>query len=81
MANQPEHVVRIGPISVSIFANTRERDGEKTVVRNVKLQRRFKDAEGEWKSNASFTLGELAVAQAVLRLAFDYVASKEARQS
>ena len=80
--NGPEHVVRIGSTSASVFANTVERDGKQVTVRNVKLQRRYKDKEtGEWKSNASFTLSELPAAIAVMKLAFDYVARKEAESA
>ena len=76
--NSPEYVVRIGAISASVFSNSVDRDGKKCTIRNVKLQRRYRDAQGQWKSNASFSLGELAIAQAVLRLAFEYVAAAEA---
>lgn len=75
---KPERVIRIGAISASVFANEVARDGQKVIVRNVRLQRRYKDADGEWKSNASFTLSEMPGALAVLRLAFEHVAAVEA---
>lgn len=78
MGIQPEHVVKIGAISASVFPNEMQRDGKPATVRNVKLQRRYKDQQGTWKSSSSFTLNELPLAIAVLQRAIEYVAAKEA---
>ena len=75
---QPEHVIRFGAISASVFVNEMETEGGKKTVRNVRLQRRYRSGEGEWKSSNSFTLTDLPVAIVVLQRALEYVASVEA---
>ncbi len=75
---KPEKVIRFGVISASVFTNEIETDGGKRTIRNVKLQRRYRNGDGEWKSSSSFTLADLPVAVEVLKQATDYVASKEA---
>ena len=75
---KPEKVIRIGAVSASIFANTRERDGEQRTMRSIRLQRRYKDASGEWKSNSSFTLSEATDAAAALAAAIDHLIQVDA---
>lgn len=75
---KPEKVIRFGAISASVFTNEIETDGGKRTIRNVKLQRRYRDSAGEWKTSASFTLADLPTAVAVLERATVYVADKEA---
>ena len=76
---KPEKVLRIGPVTASVFLNEIETEGGKRSVRSVSLQRRYRDdKDGEWKSSNSFALGELPQAMAALDLAMQYVASKEA---
>ena len=74
---KPEKVFRIGSVSGSVFVNEVQTDGGKRKIRNVNLQRRYKDGD-EWKSSSSFGLGDLPQAIEVLRLAMDYVAGQEA---
>ena len=74
---KPERVFRIGAISASVFVNEVDGEGGKRTVRNVNLQRRYKDGE-EWKSSSSFSLSDLPTAIAVLNLAFEHLASQEA---
>lgn len=74
---KPEQVIRFGAVSASVFVNEVETAGGKRVMRNVKLQRRYRDGD-EWKTSASFTLTDLPVAIAVMQQALTYVADKEA---
>ena len=74
---KPERVFRIGAISASVFVNEVDGEGGKRTVRNVNLQRRFKDGD-EWKSSSSFALSDLPVAITVLNLALEHVAAQEA---
>lgn len=76
---KPEQVFRLGVVSASVFVNEIDTDGGKRQMRNVNLQRRYRDSDdGEWKSSSSFGLAELPQALAVLQMAFDHVAGKEA---
>ena len=79
---KPEKVFRIGAVSASVFHNEIETDAGTRRIRNVNLQRRYReDSDGEWKSASSFALAELPQAATVLKLALEYVASKEATVS
>lgn len=74
---RPEKVFRISSVYGSVFVNEVDTDGGSRKIRNVNLQRRYKDGD-EWKSSSSFSLGDMPQAIEVLRLAMDYVATKEA---
>ena len=74
---KPEKVFRIGLVSASIFVNEVETDSGTKKLRNVNLQRRYRDGD-EWKTTTSLGLSDLPVAMAVLDLATKHVASKEA---
>ena len=72
-----EKQFRIGLVSTSVFANEVQADNGKRHIRNVNLQRRYREGD-EWKSSTSFGLGDLPNAIRVLQLAQDYVEGKEA---
>jgi hypothetical protein len=74
---KPEKVFRIGFVSASVFVNEVQTDSGKREIRNVNLQRRYKDGN-EWKSSSSFGLGDMPQAIAVLELAMKHVADQEA---
>lgn len=76
---QPEKIFRIGACSAAVFVNAVVRDDSDMPrsFRTVSLQRRYRDGD-DWKTATSFTLADLPVAMTVLRLALDYVASREA---
>jgi len=75
--NKPEKVIRIGYVSASIFVNEIKTEGGTRTVRNVNLQRRYKDGD-EWKSASSFGLGDLPCALRVLQLALEHIETVEA---
>lgn len=77
MSKSPEKTFRIGSVSASVFVNRVQGDGGKREVRNVNLQRRYKDGD-EWKSSSSFGLADLPQAIRVLQLAQEHVESAEA---
>lgn len=73
----PETTFRIGLVSASVFVNEIETDGGPKKVRNVNLQRRYKD-NGDWKSSTSFGLSDLPLAVRVLQLAQGHIERAEA---
>ena len=77
---KPEKVFRIGAVSASVFVNEVETDGGTKELRNVNLQRRYRDGDGEWKSSSSLSLAELPQAIKALEWALRHVASQEAEQ-
>lgn len=80
MSKSPEKIFRIGSLSASVFVNQVEAEGGKRLVRNVNLQRRYRDGDG-WKSSTSFGLSDLPVAIRVLQLAQEHVEHAEAEVS
>jgi hypothetical protein len=77
---RPEQVFRVGSVQASVFKNefTNE-DGSTRSSYSVNLHRRYRDRKtDEWKWASIFRLAELPQAEAVLRLAFAYVAEREA---
>ena len=75
--SKPEKVFRIGYVSASIFVNEINTDNGKRTVRNVNLQRRYKDGN-EWKSASTFGLGDLPCALRVMQLALQHIETVEA---
>lgn len=53
--NPPVAKVRVGLITASIWENRTE----KGMFHNVTFQRRYRDAEGNWKSSHSYNLDDL----------------------
>ena len=78
---KPEKVFRVGSVSASVFLNEIRTDSGQREVRNVNLQRRYRDGDGEWKTAMSLGLPDLPQAQATLDMAMKYVASMEADQT
>jgi hypothetical protein len=77
MSKSPEKTFRIGSVSASVFVNEVQGDGGKRQIRNVNLQRRYKDGD-EWKSASSYGLSDLPQAIRALQLAQAHVESVEA---
>lgn len=75
--NAPEKVFRIGLVSASVFVNEVQGEGGTRELRNVNLQRRYRDGDS-WKSTTSFGLSDLPTAIRVLELAQRHVESIEA---
>lgn len=75
--SQPEKVFRVGAVSASVFVNEANSPDGSRQVRNVQLQRRYRDGD-EWKSSSSFGLAELSTAIRVLELARQHVEAIEA---
>lgn len=73
----PEKTYRIGLVSASVFVNEIDGDGGKRTIRNVNLQRRYRDGD-TWKSSSSFGLADLPAALRVLQLAAEHVEREEA---
>ncbi len=78
--NKPSKVIRLGLVSAAVFNNVQEAAGneEERVMRSVQMQRRYRDADGNWKTSTSFDLAHLPAAIEALRLAFQYLVEQEA---
>ena len=75
---KPRKTFRAGSIRASIWDNEITlQSGEKIVVPRICVERRYKNAEGEWTSSNYFNTNELGKLQAVIRAAFDYLVLHE----
>ena len=73
----PEKVFGIGLVRASVFVSHVSGESGTREVRNVNLQRRYRDGD-EWKSATSFGLGDLPQAIRCLQLAMEHVEECEA---
>ena len=79
MANQkPTHTVRIGAVKAAIWEN--RKDGGRTRC-NVTFSKRYRDAEGQWKTTHSFGRNDLLVLAKVADQAHSQILVLEAEQS
>ena len=69
----PEKVFRLGLVRASVFVN----EGQKGLFRTVKLDRRYKTEDGEWRSATRFSAGQLAAVLAVSQQALAFVMEQE----
>lgn len=71
---RPEHTIRAGTISASVWVNT-TKEGDKE-YRTVTFERRYTDKDGQWKSSSSLRLNDLPKAAVVLAKAYEYLILK-----
>lgn len=71
---QPEKRFRCGACEVSIFENDiTKKDGSKMKTKKASFQKRYKNAEGEWKSTNSLDPNDIPKAKLVLDEAYKYM--------
>lgn len=75
MATQQKPVakIRAGTISCAIWQNDIVVSGRKVVALKASVERRYKDADGEWKSSTSMSVNEIPRAVLCLQKAFEYI--------
>lgn len=79
--NQPIKTFRIKGISASIWRNDVEKDGVTVVRHSVRIQKRFRQDNGEWKNTDYFFPDDLPRVQLVTAKAFEFVSLKESDDS
>ena len=72
---QPEKKFICGACEVSIFENfITTKEGEKRRLKKASFQKRYKNANGEWKSTNSLDTEDIPKARLVLNEAYKYLA-------
>ena len=72
---QPEKRFKCGACEVSIFENTiTTKDGKNVRAKKASFQKRYKNADGEWKSTNSLDVNDIPKAKLVLDEAYKYLA-------
>jgi hypothetical protein len=71
---KPEKRFKCGACEVSIFDNIiTKKDGEKVNTKKVSFQKRYMNADGEWKSTNSLDASDIPKARLVLQEAYKYL--------
>lgn len=79
MNQEPEHKVKVGAVTASIWKRTVEKNGNSFVVRQVSLDRTYKDKNGDWQSTNSYDIGD--VPKAVFALCRAYLSIMDASKN
>lgn len=69
----PEKSFRAGHITAAIWSHEEQEDGRTVVKKSIRLQKRYKDKEGAWRSTETLFPHELAHAEIVVRKAAEYI--------
>ena len=81
MANEkrPAKKFRAGGISAALWKGTMQlKDGTEIETASVTLDKRYKDAEGNWKSSSYLRVNDVPKAIFVLQKAYEYMVAKNA---
>jgi hypothetical protein len=71
---QPEKRFKCGACEVSIFDNfITTKDGKKVNTKKVSFQKRYRNADGEWKSTHSLDVHDIPKARLALHEAYRYL--------
>ena len=77
--NKPEKKFSCGPISASIWANTKVVNGETVTLNSVTINKAYKDGE-DWKYTNSFNTEDLPKVALVADEAYKYIRLTESNQ-
>ena len=78
---QPVKKFRVGAVQVAIWENkVANREGSEDVLHSVTIERRYKDAKGNWQSTSSLHAADLPKAILALTKAYEFVALEEVGQ-
>lgn len=79
-AQKPVYKVRAGAVTCAVWTNDITVGGKKKAVLKATVERRFKDANDEWKSSGSFSRNEIPLAVYALQQAFEYMLENPAER-
>ena len=75
--NKPLKKFRAGALSVTIWENIAQKDGQPVVFNSVSFDRSFKDKEGNWQKTNSLRSSDLPKAAMIINKAYEYLICKE----
>ena len=78
---QPEKKFKVGACSAAVFANQVNTADGKAVVKNVVLQRTYRDNNGDFQHTTSFRVNDIPKAVLALNKAHGYLACERPEQS
>jgi len=73
---KPEKRFRCGGCEAAIFENEISMGSQIVKIKKVSFQKRYKSADGDWKSTSSLDINEIPKAVVVLSKAYEYLTCK-----
>jgi len=74
---RPEKNFAAGGVRLAVWKNTaKANDGQKTEYYTVKLERRYKDQNGDWQSTAALNVNDVPKARLLLEKAYEHLVLK-----
>ena len=70
---KPEKRMRCGGCEASVFENSINAKGKELKIKKVSFQKRYRDADGEWKSTSSLDQNDIPKAILALSKAYEYL--------
>ena len=70
---KPEKKFSCGSVEASIFENEIQQNGKTVKIKKVAFQKRYKAADGSWKSTGSLDVADLPKAILTLSKAYEYL--------
>lgn len=78
---QPVKKFKVGAVQVAVWENkVANRDGSEELLHSATIERRYKDAKGNWQSSGSLHAADLPKAILALSKAYEFVALEEVGQ-
>lgn len=74
---KPIKEFRIGGIQIAIWKNESEKNGGTVVQHSIRIQKRFRDDDGEYRDTNNYFPEELLKLALVATKAYEYIALKE----
>jgi len=72
---KPEKSFKCGGCEAAIFGNEIVKGGKTAIIKKVSFQKRYKGADGEWKTTSSLDVNEIPKAILVLFRAYEHACS------
>ena len=75
--SEPEQTFSQGSCRAAVFVNEIKNNGQTATVKNVSIQKRYMDKDGNWQSRNSFGVNDLPKLALVAMKAYDYLTGKK----
>jgi hypothetical protein len=80
-SSKPVKDFRAGNIQASVWRNEVDKDGQTVVRHSVRIQKRFRNQEGEWENTEYLFPEDLPRLQLVAAKSFEFITLKESKDA
>lgn len=78
---KPEKKFKCGAVEAAVFVNEIDKDGKALKIRKVSVQKRYRNADGDWNSTNSYDINDLPKLKLVADEAYRYLALGQGSES